>query len=178
MNRTLKQLAATCSLLGLAATALADPAVYRDKVMTIDSGVLINGSIQNYYSDIVLNTDANGKLTIVSANQLPLVHVDDVSSLVTENSNERSVSIAVTGYKSVPCVSLADAAVSYKNRVFTVVLAETLMGPAESCIAIIDPFETDVALDVTDLEAGTYDVVVNGEHTSFTLASDPLQIAD
>lgn len=178
MNQTLKKLAAACGLLGLAATAMADPAVYRDNVMTIDNGVLINGNTQNYYSDIVLSTDTNGRLKIVSANQLPLVHVDDASALVTETTTERSVSISITGNKSVPCVALEDAAVSYKDEVFTILLAETLMGPAESCIAIIDPFETDVALDVTDLEAGTYEVVVNGEETSFTLTSDPLQIAD
>lgn len=178
MNQTLKKLAIACGLLGLAATTQADPAVYRDNVMTIDNGVLINGDTRNYYTDIVLTTEANGRLKIVSANQLPLVHIDDASTLVTETTTERSVSVSITGYKSVPCVSLEDAAVSYKDEVFTILLAETVMGPAESCIAIIAPFETDVALDVTDLEAGTYEVVVNGEATSFTLTSDPLIIAD
>lgn len=178
MYRNILKLAGIGGLLALAATTQADPAVYRDSVMTIDSGVLINGSIQQYYTDIVLTTEANGRLRIVSANQLPLVHVDEASTLVTESSTERSVSVNVAGYKSVPCVALAEPAVSYKNKVFTVLLAETLMGPAESCIAIIDPFETAVALDVTELEAGTYDVMVNGEHTSFTLTGDPLRIAD
>ena len=171
------KIAAGCSLLALSVTAMADPAVYRDNSMTIDSGVLINGSVQQYYTDIVLTADAAGKLKIASANQLPLVNVDDVTATVVENSNERSVTLTIEGNKSVPCVALADVAVSYKNKVFTVLVAETLMGPAESCIAIIDPFEIDEALDVSELAAGTYDVVVNGEQTSFTLASPPLQSA-
>ncbi len=172
-------MATGCGLLALSASAMADPAVYRDNVMTIDSGILINGSIQQYYSDIVLKADASGKLRIDSANQLPLVHIDDASATVVETAEERSVELQIEGYKSVPCVSLADVAVSYKDKVFTVLVAETVMGPAESCIAIIDPFQTDVDLDVAELEAGSYDVVVNGDkQTSFTLTKAPLHSAD
>lgn len=177
MNRTILKLAAACSLLGLAAITQADPAVYRDSVMTIDSGVLINGSIQQYYTDIVLKADATGKLRIDSANQLPLVHIDDVTPVVVENANERSVTLTITGYKSVPCVSLADVAVSYQNKAFTVLVAETLMGPAESCIAMIDPFEIEQPLDVSELPKGVYHTLVNGEHIGFSLTTDPLVTA-
>ena len=53
-----------------------------------------------------------------------------------------------------------------------VVLAETKLGPAESCIAVTDPFETSVTLDVLDLPAGTYTVKVNGVTAEFTIDMD------
>ena len=82
------------------------------------------------------------------------------------------VSATVSGNKSVPCVNLLPAAVSRKDSVFTVVMAETVLGPAETCIAVLEPFETSVSLDVLGLSAGTYTVIVNGVSAEFTLDSD------
>lgn len=165
-------LAAGCGLLAASAGVMADPAIYRDNVMVIDSGALINGSTQEYYGDITLQTDASGKLKITSATRLPLVYIDTVDAAVVEGDGERSVTLTIAGNKSVPCVTLKDPAISYKDEVFTVVLAETVMGPAESCIAVLDPFEIDVELDVSELDSGTYTVEVNGEASSFDLTTD------
>lgn len=165
---------AGCSLLALSAATLAEPAIYRDGIMYLKSGAVIGTNAAEYYSDIEMTTDAEGKLKINKAKRLPLVYIDSVEATVLENTEERSVELAIAGNKSVPCVALADVAVAYKNKVFTVVVAETVQGPAESCIAVLAPFEIDVALDVSGLEAGTYTVRVNGEETSFELETDPL----
>lgn len=66
-------------------------------------------------------------------------------------------------------------------------LAETKMDPAENCIAVLDPFEMQIPLDITGLDSGTYFVNVNGVKSSFSwqitrlqpvcdlLRSDPLR---
>ena len=79
------------------------------------------------------------------------------------------VSLFVTGNKSVPCVNLQTPAIFRDGSSFTIALAETSLGPAESCIAVLDPFETTIPLDITGLNSGTYTVNVNGVESSFSL---------
>jgi hypothetical protein len=64
---------------------------------------------------------------------------------------------------------LQTPAISRKGFAFTIVLAETQMGPAETCIALLDPFETRIPLEVKDLDSGNYSVNVNGVVASFNL---------
>jgi hypothetical protein len=174
MNRIIQKLTVACGLFGCALAASADPAVYRDNTMTIDQGVLINGRVQRYYTDIVLKTEADGRLRIESAKELPLVHIDDVTPVVVESNSERSVTLSITGYKSVPCVALTEPAVSYRNQVFTVLLAETRMRPDQICIMIVDPIELELPLEISELPKGNYHTKVNGKQVSFSLATDPL----
>jgi len=154
----------------LQSTALfAQPAMYRDGEMTIPSGAVITNNKQAYYGDIVLAADSSGKLEVVSATRLPLAGVDSVEADAPRG--QQSVTLTIKGYKSVPCVSLKDAAISYKDSTFTILLAETVQGPAQSCIAIIDPFELSLPLDVKEMGFGTYQVNVNGIQTSFELTT-------
>lgn len=76
------------------------------------------------------------------------------------------------GYLGTPCQNLLSPAVSYADGVFTVVLAQSNLGPAEICIAMIEPFTKSVSLDVEGLPAGTYEVIVNGVSAEFTFDSD------
>ena len=155
----------------LAGTVMAEPAVFRNGEMNIPGGVVISGGNSTYYTDITLSYDGEGALIITGADAMPKVLVESIEILVME-SFPLQVSVAVNGIKSVPCTDLLDAAVSYSDNTFTVVLAETVLGPAESCIAITDPFETSVPLDVYGLPAGTYTVDVNGVKTEFTFDMD------
>jgi hypothetical protein len=170
--KTLMAVLGVC-LAGMTNPALADPAVYRDGKMLIPTGATISANGQQYYKDVVLAADAAGKLQVVSATPLPPVYVDSVIPVVTENDDLRSVKLTIAGNKSVPCVQLQDAAVSYLNGVFTVLLAESVQGPAESCIAVLDPFEITIELDVTTLPAGTYKAIVNTKEVSFVLTKNP-----
>ena len=79
------------------------------------------------------------------------------------------VSLTVTGYKSNPCVNLQTPATFRDEFTFTVVLAGTTPGPAEDCVAVIDPPESKITLDVTGLAWGTYSARVNGVDASFSL---------
>ena len=149
----------------------AQPSFYRDGTMTVPTGAVITANKQAYYSDIVLSADSSGKLNLVSATRLPLVAVDSVTATVSSEL-DGTVTLNITGNKSVPCVVLKAAAVSRKDATYTVLLAETLLGPAESCIAVLDPFDTNVTLDAKGLAAGTYEVLVNGVQASFELSAD------
>lgn len=157
----------------IALTVRAEPASYRDNTLTIPSGAVINGSETRYYKDIVLQADSAGKFKIVSAAARPLVYVDSANPTVIETESSRSVEFTIAGNKSVPCTKLEEVAVSRKNEVFTIVIAESVLGPAESCIAMLDPFELKLPLDITGLPAGTYKVVANGVESSFTLRRAP-----
>jgi hypothetical protein len=157
---------------GVATAAFAGPAIYKGGTLTIPAGALFSDSRQQYYQDIVLETDAGGNLTLVSAKALPQVTVETVVPAVEESPGSIAVSLTVSGYKSVPCTVLQDAAIIRTGTHFSVVLAESVLGPAESCIAVIDPFELEVPLEVSGLAAGGYTVDVNGVAGSFELASD------
>ncbi len=154
-----------------AQTGVAQPATFVDDVLAIPQAVLIDGADSIYYADVQLTDNGDGTLTVTAGEQQNLVQVDSVEVLIME-SFPVQVSVAVSGNKSVPCVEFLPAAVARQDNLFTVVLAESVLGPEESCIAIIDPFETSVSLDVLGLAAGTYTVQVNGVQAEFTLQTD------
>lgn len=151
--------------------AVAQPATFADGVLAIPQAAMIDGTNPVYYIDVQMVDNGDGTLSVVGGEQQNLVQVDSVEVLIME-SFPVQVGLAVSGYKSVPCVELLPAAVARQDNLFTVVLAETLLGPAESCIAVIDPFETNVSLDVLGLSAGTYSVTVNGVEAEFELEMD------
>ena len=143
----------------------------RDNILTIPQAASLDGDSQVYYANGQLNANSDGSLTVIRGEQQNLMAVDTVQIMLMESLPVQG-SATVSGNKSVPCVNLLPAAVSRKDSVFTVVMAETVLGPAETCIAVLEPFETSVSLDVLGLSAGTYTVVVNGVSAEFTLDSD------
>ena len=149
----------------------AQPATFSDGTLLLPQAALIDESNPVYYLDVQLADNGDGTLSVVGGEQQNLVSVDTVDILIME-SFPVQVSASVSGNLSVPCVELLPAAVARKENVFTVVLAESVLGPAESCIAVIEPFTESVSLDVLGLSAGTYTVVVNGVEAEFTLDTD------
>jgi len=160
-----------CLLLIGSLPAFADPAVFSGGVMTIPEGATVTSGGNAYYTDITLGQKADGSLVVTGATPNSLVQVKNIDIQVME-SFPLQVSVSVDGIKSVPCVDLLSPAVSYADDTFTVVLAESNLGPAESCIAVTDPFTTSISLDVRDLPAGTYSVNVNGVSDEFTFDTD------
>lgn len=148
--------------------ALSQTATYQDDVFTIPQGAVLDPDNLSYYNDIQLSDNGDGSFQLVNAQNANLVNVDSFIINVME-SFPVQVSVTVSGYKSVPCVELQTPAIGRQDNQFIVVLAETTLGPAESCIAVIDPFETTFSLNVEGLSAGTYSVNVNGVSNEFTL---------
>lgn len=152
--------------------AAAQPAIFQDNVFTIPQGAVINYDNPSFFTDIQLTHEGSGNFKLADAKTNNLVTIDTVQIAILE-SFPVQVSVNVTGNKSVPCVELLTPAISRKDNLFIIVLAETLLGPEESCIAMIDPFETSFPLDVSGLTAGTYTVRINGTaDATFTLDAD------
>ena len=149
--------------------ANAQPAIYQDGVLSIPQGAVIVGDEPAYYTSIQLADDGAGNFRLLAAQPNHLVHIDSVDVLILESS-PLQVQLGVSGYTSNPCVELLTPAVSRKDNVFTVVLAQSqsLLGPDVACIAVTDPFEIFISLDVLGLAAGTYTVRVNGVTVEFT----------
>jgi len=164
-------LALIISVLGLQ-IANAQTAVYQDGMLTVPNIAVIEESGVKYYSDVQLQLQPDGNFKLMTVQpQQSLVTVDSVVANVS-GALSVQVSLTVSGNKSVPCVSLLEPAIARSGSTFIVALAESTMGPAETCIAMIDPFETTINLNVSGLSAGSYDVDVNGVKTSFVLATD------
>ncbi len=158
-------------LLTLSSTLLAQPAIYQQSQLTIPQGVVVGGEVPLYYENIVLN-NSGGSFVPESADLRPLANVETATINVME-SLPLQVSVTITGNKSVPCIDLLTPAVVYADNTFQVVLAVSELGPAETCIQMVEPFETTVSLDVAGLSAGTYSVVVNNALTEeFVFTSD------
>ncbi len=147
---------------------VAQPAIFNNSILSIPQGAAIVNGEPSYYNNIQLISDIEGNFTLLAAQQSNLVSVDTVVVTVLQ-SFPVQVSVIVAGNKSVPCVQLQTPAVVRNGSVFTVILAETTLGPAESCIAVLDPFETSIPLDVAGLAAGSYKVSVNGVEAEFSL---------
>ena len=147
---------------------ITQPATFENNVLSIPQvATLINGEAL-YYNDIRLVIDNEGNFTLLGAQKSPLVNVESMIVNIAE-SLPVQVSLFVTGNKSVPCVNLQTPAIFRDGSSFTIALAETSLGPAESCIAVLDPFETTIPLDITGLNSGIYTVNVNGVESSFSL---------
>jgi hypothetical protein len=152
--------------------AVGQPATLQDNVFTIPQGAVIDNDSPSFFTDIQLSHEGSGYFKLADAKTNNLVTIDTVQIAILE-SFPVQVNVNVTGNKSVPCVELLTPAISRKDNLFVVVLAETLLGPEASCIAMIDPFEISFPLDISGLPAGTYTVRVNGvAEATFTLDTD------
>ncbi len=154
-----------CSLLPL--TVLAEPALFLDNVLSIDEGIVIQGQEARYYSDIRLVLTPNGDFHAIAAETRNLVHLDEISVTVIE-TNPVQVELEVTGSRSNPCVDV-DTIVTRKGNTFYVVLTETPLQTLVACAQVIDPYQDTIPLDVKDLPAGNYQVLVNGLEIDFDL---------
>ena len=161
----------TAFIMLISPVSVAQPATYQDEVFSVPQGAILDADNPAYYNGIQLDYSGDGRFQLVAAQAANLVTVESLSVNIME-SFPVQVSVTVNGNKSVPCVDLQTPAIGRQDKLFIIVLAETTLGPAESCIAIIDPFETTISLPVTGLPAETYTVRVNGVDIQFSLDVD------
>lgn len=148
---------------------LAQTAIFKDGILSIPHAAVMKSDGVDYFSNVQLQADNDGGFKLVAAQQQNLVDIESIVVNVMESFPVAQVSVVVTGNKSLPCTKLLEPGMLLDNGTFTIALAESTLGPAETCIAIIDPFETTIDLDVRGLAAGSYSVVVNGTTADFTL---------
>ncbi len=163
-----KSFIAPALLIALAGLVQAEPAVYQHQLLTINEAIIIRDDAGSYFKNVRFEPNANGTWRFIGATQRPLVGIEEIT-VVSEATVPAKVEVTVDGHKSVPCVELEPLGMSRSGDTFHVVIAETVMGPAESCIAMIDPFTLTFELDTFGLEAGAYKLNVNGKETGFDL---------
>ena len=160
--------------------ALGQSATFTNNILTVPGVGVVDGDTSSFYADVELSYEGDGMFRITEAQDRSLVAIEEISVSILE-SFPVQVSVNVDGYKSVPCVELLEPAVTRDGNNFTVILAESQLGPADeqqTCIAVTDPFTTSISLDVLGLGAGTYNVKVNDVITDFTLEADNLPPAN
>lgn len=120
-----------------------------------EDGPIINLPGETPYQD---REPEPGKAKLVEDN----ASVTEVQLLVME-SFPVQVALQIAGELATPCNKLTVdiSAPDADNRIMVEVYS--LVDPAETCIAMIEPFSESISLPVSDLEDGTYEVWVNGE---------------
>lgn len=154
-------------LVTLSSLGVAQPATFENSIFKIPQGAALIKGEALYYNDIQMAQNDEGNFTLIGAKRSSLVYVDSVSVILTK-SLPPLVSLFVRGNKSIPCVELQPPAIFKSSSAFTVALAETSPDPAEMCIQVLAPFETQIPIDIKGLDPGTYSVNVNGTKSTFT----------
>lgn len=166
---TMKRSVAATMMLGILTTAnaVADSVLYKDNELTISDAIVMEGETPRYYQQVRLTALPNGDFRIVDAVEKQLAYINEVSVAVLEK-DPVEVELNIAGDMSTPCVEL-NTTVSRRDDTFYVVVGETPLQTLVACIQVLKPFEMTLPLDVQDLPAGDYRVVVNGEETDFTI---------
>jgi len=163
-KRVISLVAAIC----IPAVVLADVPVYRDQSLSIKEALVVTASGTSYYKDIKLSANPDGSFKLVQAERLELTHVDEVKVQV-QQSQPVQVSVEVSGYLPTPCYQLEEPAVRREGSTFTIVLAQRVLQTFAACVQVIEPFTVVVPLNIRDLQAGHYNVSVNGHQSGFDL---------
>jgi hypothetical protein len=78
------------------------------------------------------------------------------------------VNALIRGHLAESCATLGGSQVTYASNVFQI--AVVAVSPSDrGCIQIVTPFETTIALDASNLPAGSYTVIANGVSAVFAL---------
>lgn len=88
--------------------------------------------------------------------------------ITVDMSAENPVMLHIVGELGDPCTTLGAMEQTIADNVIEALL--TTERPMDlMCAAVLEPFEADLPLDVTDLAAGDYTLILNGVEATFTL---------
>lgn len=104
-----------------------------------------------------------------------------VSSIeIVFGDGEETPVVSVTARGDLPdsCTRLQDVSQETNRDENIITMTLTTVRPADAvCAQSLEPFEVSFGVDLTDLPAGTYTVVVNGVEASFRLTSEMVRSA-
>lgn len=149
------------------ASAVADSAIYKDSELTISDAIVVEGNKPTYYQQVRLQALPNGDFRVVEAVEKQLAYIEELSVAVFF-TDPVEVEVGIEGYMSNPCVDM-HTTVARRDNTFFVVVGETPLQTLVACAQVTVPFEITLPLDVKDLPAGDYLVIVNGDEIDFTL---------
>lgn len=84
------------------------------------------------------------------------------------NTTPAQVSAVIRGHLTESCAVLGESQVEYASNRFRITVY-ALSSEDRGCFQTTTPFETTIALDTSELPAGTYTVIANGVSVAFTL---------
>lgn len=115
----------------------------------------------------------DGSPTPTNAPAQPIVGVANVDSIEVIIMESFPVQINVKARGTLPngCVTIDEVAIDRADNEFNIAIS-TIQDPIRVCTQAVVPFEETIPLDVLGLEAGSYQVNVNGRTGSFTLSVD------
>jgi len=146
----------------------AGTALYKDAALRIDEVVVVKQGAGSYYKNVLFEAQPGGRFRFVGASRSPLATVEEIT-IVSEATVPARVTVQLDGYKSLPCVGLEPLGMSRTGTRFHIVLAETVLPPTATCIAMTDPFTISFELDTFGLAPGAYQLNANGLETGFDL---------
>lgn len=147
--------------------AQAEPVLLSDNVLNLGDAIVVEGGSTRFYQQVELELTKDGDFTVLGGVEKSLATVTEKSVNIVA-TEPLKVELVVSGYMANPCIEL-ETAVTRKGSTFYAVFAQTPLQTLVACVQVLEPFNATVALDVTDLSAGTYAVQVNGEQISFLL---------
>lgn len=155
------------------ASAQAEVPVYRDQQLELPTAVVLTDAGPVYYGDVRFTANQDGSFTLAEAKRRNLARIDN-ATVAVDQTFPAQAEVSADGILSIACVGLEEPAVVREGNTFYVVLAETPIDPLALCMSLlaVTEFGVDVPLDLTGLEAGTYQVIVNGVTKNFTLNAD------
>lgn len=150
----------------------AQPAIFVDGIFTIPQAAIPSNTGSSYFTNVQLADDGKGGLLVVGAEQRTLANVTDLSittkNILSIGATQRFRVVTIVSETLLSCLSILTPAVSQRDQTFTIVVAESEPGSG-FCQSTVGIIESTVDLDVTDLEAGTYTVIVNDKEILFDL---------
>ncbi len=150
----------------------AEPAVYQDEVLTL-AEVLVQGSHgPALYGNVQLERNQDGTFSIIGREVLPIADVQSIS-VEKDQYPPGTVVVVVQGFKSMPCIDVAEATVSRVGNTFHFAFRELPPPDNVRCITRVEPMMEAFGIQTTDLEPGEYEIVYGEMHVAFTLHPAP-----
>ena len=168
MNRYLKALIVICGLYFCDALAEEAPSFQNNilKIPRVDAPEQV-GKYQN--AEFSLAPD--GRWDLLQANEAQWAFIEEIEVKILE-SFPVQIHVAVVGYLPTPCYRLGPINKRYVDNRFEIAVNMTSPPAGTTCIAVLEPFETAIPLDVYGLLEGIYQVQVNDKSGSFVLNKD------
>ena len=145
----------------------AEPVLFIDNILRLDDVIVQEGKTTRFYQQVQLAPSKDGNFKVLAGVEKSLATVTAKSVNILQTTPVQ-VALEVSGYMDTPCIQL-ETAVTRRDDVFYVVLAQTPLQTLVPCIQVIEPFERVLTLDVSDLSFGDYTVLVNNQSIAFRL---------
>ena len=124
------------------------------------------------YENARFSQAPDGRWDLLHAEVGRQAFIDEIEIQILE-SFPIQVHVRVSGNLPTPCHQLGSIHKRFANYRFEIsVNSMLLLKPFETCIQVLEPFQTTIPLDVYGLPKGSYEVIVNDKSTSFEVGID------